>query len=212
MKFRISNPSPCPDSSALCYNSVMDLTADQRRTLLDFAKQTVYSALGRKLPEVAIPPDDPVMHQPAGCFATLHTRGSHRLRGCIGRLDTNNELLAAVRHAATHVLNDPRFVSFPVCLHELPELEIELTLIFPLRPAESPLDFQLLNEGIYLSIGQRSGCFLPQVARETGWSREQLLTRLCTEKLSLPGNAWQGADAKLMKFDTLMVGPEPFLP
>jgi AMMECR1 domain-containing protein len=48
------------------------------------------------------------------------------------------------------------------------------------------------------------------VARETGWSREQLLNRLCSEKLGLPANSWQNSDAKLMKFDTLLVGPEPF--
>jgi AmmeMemoRadiSam system protein A len=188
----------------------MELTADQGRILLDFARQTICSTLGRKLPEVVIPSNDPALRQPAGCFVTLHTQGTHRLRGCIGRLDTKSELLAAVQHAAVNVLNDPRFASMPVCLHELPELEIEITVIFPLRSAENCLDFQLLNEGIYLTIGDRSGCFLPQVARETGWSREQLLNRLSSEKLGLPANAWQNPKAKLMKFDTLLVGPEPF--
>jgi len=39
---------------------------------------------------------------------------------------------------------------------------------------------------IYLTLNGRSGVFLPQVARETGWRRDQLLDRLCTEKDGLP--------------------------
>ena len=94
---------------------------------------------------------------------------------------------------------------------ELGRIEIEISLLAPLRPAESASDFDLLNDGIYLAVGDRSGLFLPQVARETGWSKEQLLDRLCTEKLGLPARAWTTPQAKLQKFATLLVGPEPFV-
>jgi AMMECR1 domain-containing protein len=72
------------------------------------------------------------------------------------------------------------------------------------------MDFELLTDGIHLTIGGRVGVFLPQVARETGWLREQLLARLCTEKLGMPPTAWQLPEAKLQIFSTRILGPVPF--
>ncbi|HUU53606.1 MAG TPA: AMMECR1 domain-containing protein, partial [Armatimonadota bacterium] len=37
----------------------------------------------------------------------------------------------------------------------------------------------------------RSGVFLPQVAEETGWSRDELLSHLCREKAGLSADAWK---------------------
>lgn len=189
----------------------MELFPDQRRMLLDVSRQTIRAALGAADPGVVENPDDPVLHQPAGSFVTLHTLNGHRLRGCVGRLDSRESLLAAVRQSAQNVLQDPRFVNCPVCLSELPLLELEITVIFPLRPAADCQDFDPLTDGIYLTINERAGCFLPQVARETGWNRQQLLARLCTEKLGLSERSWQLPGARLQKFATLLIGPEPFL-
>jgi AmmeMemoRadiSam system protein A len=195
----------------------MELTADQRRSLLDIARQTIRAALRAEecaASECSACFTDPVLRQPAGCFVTLHTLGEHRLRGCVGKLDSRDELIEAVRQSAQSVLQDPRFVTSPVVSDELPGLELEITVIFPLRPATSCVDFDPEIDGIYLTINDRSGCFLPQVARETGWGREQLLERLCSEKLGLARTAWRdsGASARLMKFHTLIIGPEPFEP
>jgi AmmeMemoRadiSam system protein A len=191
----------------------MDLTADQWRVLLDVARQTIRAGLGmpQTLATQVFIPNDPALIQPAGCFVTLHTIAGHRLRGCVGRLDSRDTLVNAVRHSAGQVLTDPRFTSFPIRAPELPQIEIEITIILPLRPAANCLDFDLPNEGIYLMVGDRAGCFLPQVARETGWTREQLLARLCSEKLGVPPDSWRQPAAKLMKFMTVLVGPEPFV-
>jgi AmmeMemoRadiSam system protein A len=154
---------------------------------------------------------DAALSQPAGCFVTLHTLRTHALRGCVGRLDAAEPLLDAVRRSATNVLSDPRFADDPVRLEELPDLQLDVSVLSPLRPAAAPLAFDLLNEGIYLTWGEgRAGCFLPQVARETGWSKEQLLDRLCVEKMGLPAGAWHDRRAKLFVFTTLVIGPEPF--
>jgi AmmeMemoRadiSam system protein A len=194
----------------------MDLSAEQGHILLDVARQTVRVTVagiadGTRVTALeSIGLDDPLLQQPAGCFVSLHTLPSHRLRGCVGRLDAREPLIQAVRQAAANVVHDPRFLECPITLDELALLEIEVTVIFPLTPAENCLDFDLLNDGIYLVIGDRAGCFLPQVARETGWTREQLLSRLCTEKLGLSQTAWQEPSARLMKYKTLIIGPEPF--
>ncbi len=125
-------------------------------------------------------------------------------------MDASKPLINAVAHAAASVLDDPRFAYFPVTLGELPDLTLEISALSPLKPAPDPLSFDPLNDGIYLTIVNRHGVFLPQVARETGWDKEQLLARLCTEKMGLDYNAWQSPDAKLETFSTLIIGPAPF--
>src|SRR3954452_8811010 len=157
----------------------MQLTAEQSGRLLDIARDAIRQSLhGQPLAE--LPQDDPALLQPAGCFVSLHESGTHRLRGCVGRLDASGPLAAVVQQTAVNVLGDPRFTQQPVRIEDLPRLEIDISVLSPLMPAASPLDFDLLNEGISLTISNRAGCFLPQVARETGWNKEQLLDRLCT--------------------------------
>jgi uncharacterized protein len=190
----------------------MLLSPQHQRRLLDAARETIRASLrGERLPgptEAEL--SEPGLAQPAGCFATLHRLDTHELRGCVGRLDAVDPLIVAVRRAAASVLHDPRFADNPVRFDELGDLQIDISVLSPLRPARDPLDFDLLNDGIYLTSDNRAGCFLPQVARETGWSREQLLARLCVEKMGLPPGAWQDPRAKLHVFTTLVVGPEPF--
>jgi AmmeMemoRadiSam system protein A len=192
----------------------MQLSPEQARALLELARGVIRSAL-RGEQVVIQPPVDPALGAPAGAFVSLHELKTHRLRGCVGRLDAGQPMYQAVAHAAKSVLGDPRFLKDRVLLNELPRLEIEISLLAPLRPADNAMDFDLLNDGIFLTIEQRpgdnrSGCFLPQVARETGWSKEQLLDRLTLEKLGLPAKAWSMPNAKLEKFATLLIEPEPF--
>ena len=155
------------------------------------------------------PPAMAELQQPAGCFVTLHEQLTHRLRGCVGRLDADKPLWQAVCATAADVLGDPRFVDQRVTAGELANLEIEISVLSQPKQAASPLDFDLLDDGIYLVVGSRAGFFLPQVARETGWSREQLLSRLCSEKLGLPPETWQRPDAVLYTFKVTVIGPEP---
>ena len=198
----------------------MDLTPAQREALLDAAREVIRGRVfaaapilrDASAPQADIPPpSDPSLLQQAGCFVSLHTLSEpRRLRGCIGRLDASKPLWTAVHDAAAAVLEDPRFVDRPVVAEELSNLDVEITVLSPLRPARDVLDFDPIIDGISLTIGTNSGCFLPQVARETGWTREQLLDRLCTEKLGLPCSHWRSPQAKLQKFSTLIIGPAPF--
>jgi len=195
----------------------MTLASEQQLTLLREAWSTISVALGG--PALAgvpgaqcacgghTPENDPALMQPAGCFVTLHDCATHGLRGCIGRLDSQQALLLMVREMAIGVLRDPRFVANPITLVELPRLDLDISILSPLQPAASPMEFDLLSNGIYLILGNRAGCFLPQVARETGWTKEQLLARLCSEKMGLPPDAWQHPQAKLLTFTTLNIGP-----
>ena len=186
----------------------MELTPASRTELLGIARAAVRAAVeGREL--ILTPPAVPELLQPAGCFVSLHERESHRLRGCIGRLEASGPLWQVVRETAANVLDDPRFTQQRVTPGELNLLQVEISVLSPLKAAASCTAFDLHNDGIYLICGERAGCFLPQVARETGWTREQLLDRLCTEKLGMPAGAWREGEATLLRFTTLIVGPEP---
>jgi AmmeMemoRadiSam system protein A len=186
----------------------MRLSPEQQSVLLDLARESIRRALSL---EPAPPlPEDAELRQLAGCFVSLHQTLGHRLRGCVGRLDAKAGLAETVAAMSRAVLEDPRFLTDPVRLDELGGLDIELSILSPLVRVETAGDFDLMSDGIYVTIGGRSGCFLPQVARDTGWNREQLLDRLCTEKLGLPGSAWRGAGAEFHRFIVLLVGPERF--
>jgi AmmeMemoRadiSam system protein A len=187
----------------------MHLAPDHQQRLLDLARESIRCAIMRQ----RIPPLPAIeeLLQPAGCFVSLHETRAHRLRGCVGRLDAKAGVAETVCAMAQAVLEDPRFVTDPVTPDELPDLDIELSILSPLRPATDPLEFDLLHDGIYLTHGPASGCFLPQVARETGWGKETLLDRLCTEKLRLPSSAWRDERARLYRFSTLLIGPAPLV-
>ncbi len=111
----------------------MDLSTEHQRILLDIARETIRCELGGML--VGPVPNDPELHQPAGCFVSLHELRGHRLRGCVGRLDANGPLAPTVRQMARSVLEDPRFYHYPVTLMDLPNLDIELSILSPLKPA-----------------------------------------------------------------------------
>jgi AmmeMemoRadiSam system protein A len=187
----------------------MDLWSEHGAAVLDVARHVIRDALAQRPPTVS---EDlhPVFHQHAGCFVSLHALLDHRLRGCVGRIDATRPLIEALRSAAVHVLEDPRFTDNPVRLEELADLELEVSVLSPTHPVDNSLDFDPLRDGIYLTFGARTGCFLPQVARETGWTREQLLDRLCAEKLGLPTSTWRHPHAKLHVFSVTVIGPEPF--
>ena len=185
------------------------LTLEQQSEVLRLARLFIRAALQQR--PVELPADTHAMlRQPAGCFVSLHTLEQNRLRGCVGRIDATFPFLEALRSAATHVLQDPRFVTDPVRFEELPRLAIDVSVLSPARPAAHALDFEPLEHGIYLTCLGRAGCFLPQVARETGWSREQLLDRLCIEKMGLSEGHWRHPQARLHIFSVQVVGPERF--
>ena len=186
----------------------MDFTPHQRSALLDVARTAILAALERSVSSNGAP-DDPALHQPAGCFVSLHAVSTRALRGCVGRLDSSMSLHAAVSKAARDVLFDPRFDGDPVTRLELPYLELEISVLSPLQLIDHPLNFEL-EHGIYICHERRGGCFLPQVARQTGWSKEQLLDRLCSEKLGIDSGAWRDAQVKAYTFMTCVIGPEPF--
>jgi len=188
----------------------MEFPPNEQEFLLKVACATIRRRLeGASAPPMVTPISSNVIC-PAGCFVSLHSKHTHTLRGCVGRIDSSGPLLMVLGNVAWQVIGDPRFVERPVSLAELPSVTVELSVLDILIPAANPLDFDPPNDGIYLIAGGRTGVFLPQVARETGWSREQLLDRLCQEKIGIPATAWRAPGARLLKFKSITIGPADF--
>src|SRR5688572_8577288 len=126
------------------------LSPASRAALLDLARAALRARLEpgsiERLP--AIEPASAELLLPAGCFVTLHERQTHRLRGCVGRLDPEKALWQSVYFTAADVLNDPRFVNDRVQAAEQKEIEIEISVLSPPRAATSPLDFDPMDDGI----------------------------------------------------------------
>jgi AmmeMemoRadiSam system protein A len=187
----------------------MDISPETQTAVLSYAADVVTRRLGGN-PLPLSPLDDPLFSKPSGCFVSIHRADNHTLRGCIGMLDTGRPFREALTAASESVIGDPRFYAQPISREELPSLTVEVTLLGPLQKAKSTLDFEPLIHGIHLTFRSRTGLFLPQVARETGWTRQQLLGRLCTEKLGVPEAAWNDPAAELRTFTADVLGPVPF--
>jgi AmmeMemoRadiSam system protein A len=149
--------------------------------------------------------DDPDLNAHCGCFVTLKNRD--RLRGCIGQFVSDKPLVELVvemgRAAAT---SDPRFLSRPITPGELNSLDLEISVLSPLQRTDDPLSLELGKHGIYVKRGTASGCFLPQVAAETGWTAEQFLSYCCAHKAGLAADAWKDPGTEVYLFTAEVFG------
>ncbi len=175
-------------------SGVLSLNQKQKAELIDIARQTVeaYVRTGKTLePKVS----DARLSESEGAFVTLHKDG--QLRGCIGNIIGQKPLYLTVRDMAIAAASsDPRFS--PVSKEELPDLEIEISVLSRPWTVKNADEIQMGVHGVIVSRGwMHRGVFLPQVATETGWSREEFLSQLCAQKAGLPANAWKDPQTQL---------------
>ncbi|OQY07947.1 MAG: hypothetical protein B6I25_00245 [Planctomycetales bacterium 4572_13] len=165
------------------------MNAEQKNVLLKVAKDTVTAAVGGK-PVCESTTDDPVLLAEVGCFVTL--KNGEQLRGCIGQFTADKPLIEMVcQMAVSSCMHDPRFGGDRITVAELPDLDVEISVLSPMVKADDPLSLRLGVDGIYITDGRTSGCFLPQVATETGWDEEDFLSFCCAHKAGLAPDAWK---------------------
>jgi hypothetical protein len=136
-----------------------------------------------------------------GAFVTLKKHGE--LRGCIGLFGANEPLYDVVREMAiAAATEDHRFT--PVTSAELSDIDIEVSVLTPMRRIHSIDEFELGKHGIYMRKGNRSGTFLPQVAEETDWTKEQFFGHCSQDKAGIGWDGWKDAD--LFVYEALVFG------
>jgi MEMO1 family protein len=145
------------------------------------------------------------LQQPRGVFVTLKKKGE--LRGCIGRIIGDEPLCKLVGAMAVQAaFNDRRFQ--PLTADELKDTEIEISVLTPMKQVAGAADIVVGRDGVLLSKDGRSAVFLPQVATEQGWNREELLDNLCL-KAGLAAGRWK-AGAQLSTFQAVVFSESEF--
>ncbi len=168
------------------------LGEQEKQDLLKIARETIeqYVTYG-KTPDIDEESLSPRLREPFGAFVTLKKDG--QLRGCIGRFDAATPLFDVVQKMAIAAsTQDSRFPL--VSEEEIDELEIEISVLTPMRRIASADEFILGKHGIYMKKGYYSGTFLPQVAAETGWSKEEFLGHCARDKARIGWDGWKEAE------------------
>jgi hypothetical protein len=169
---------------------IFNFTEEEKEAMVATARSSIYSSLGLDFDA----DDSPVgilKEKGYGVFVTLYLNG--RLRGCIGRFTSSASLHSTIREMArSAAFSDPRFPS--LTRREAPMVEIEVSVLSPLKRIGSVDEFKLGRDGIYMVKGSRHGTFLPQVAEETGWDTEEFLGHCARDKAGIGYYGWKDAD------------------
>jgi AmmeMemoRadiSam system protein B/AmmeMemoRadiSam system protein A len=216
VQYRNSGDSPAGEKNrvvgywALCaYRQADDppenadsLSEKDRAQLLAIARETLeQSVRNGTIPDISPLTVPAALRAPRGAFVTL-TR-ERKLRGCIGRFEPREPLYKVVQEMAVAAASeDYRFR--PVDRTELGSIRIEISVLTPMRKIHSLDEFDPAVHGIYIRKGGRSGTFLPQVAKETGWTREELLGHCAQDKAGIGWDGWK--DAELYVYEALVFG------
>lgn len=175
------------------------LSPAERAALLRFARETIVAYLEGTPPPPPVPLEAPRDH--SGAFVTLHI--ARELRGCIGYPGSSERLDDVIgRCAIAAATEDPRFP--PLSADELPGLELEISVLTPIRPIDDVSEIEVGRDGLVAQDGFRRGLLLPQVATEHNWDRETFLSHTCL-KAGLRPDAWR-TGAKISRFQAEVFG------
>lgn len=134
---------------------------------------------------------------------TIRSPTDKRLRGCIGTFEPHSLSSGLRSYALTSAFDDTRFS--PISLRELPTLECAVTLLTDFEPAKDNMDWEIGVHGLRISFterGRRYGAtYLPDVAKEQGWNKEETLISLM-RKAGWSGRkeGWTDIDVNVVRY------------
>jgi MEMO1 family protein len=169
-----------------------NLTNDDKKVLLQIARKTINEYIRNgTVPKIAKDKLSLNLMVQAGAFVTINEKGA--LRGCIGNFQPSQPLYSIVQNMAiAAATQDTRFA--PVKSSEIDLLKIEISVLTPMHKIKSIDEIELGKHGIYIKKGNRAGTFLPQVANETKWTKEEFLGYCAQEKAGIGWDGWKDAD------------------
>lgn len=182
------------------------LSDDEKITLLKIARRTLNDYLKHGIiPAVEDEELTDNLLTEAGAFVTLKKKGA--LRGCIGNFKPDRPLYRMVQSmAVAAATNDHRFE--PVTRYEIENLDIEISVLTPMRKIESVDEIEMGKHGIYIKKDYRAGTFLPQVATQTGWTKEEFLGHCARDKAHIGWDGWKDADVFI--YEALVFGENEY--
>ncbi len=174
-----------------------ELTHYNKKQLLSIARKTLghFLASGKKLDINKNELDKP-LKETCGAFVSLYNHAE--LRGCVGNLKGNKPLYVTVQDmAVSSAVGDVRFGD--VTPEELPDINIEISVLTPLKKIHSLDELEIGKHGVYVTNGVQGGTLLPQVAQQRGWNKEELLGYCARDKAGLGWYGWKDADVYTYK-------------
>ena len=185
---------------AVLRKSEFSLNDEEKRMLKDIALTSIKDSLdGKRIAQPIFNSQFSIFNSKCGAFVSLHKQG--RLRGCIGHFGEDvplHEIVAEMARAAA--FEDPRFM--PVTRDELDDIDIEISVLTPMRRIQNLDEFELHRHGIYIRKGYRSGTFLPQVADEVNWTKEEFVSHCAQDKAGIGWDGWR--DAELYVYEAIV--------
>jgi hypothetical protein len=185
---------------AILRKSEFSLNDEEKRMLKAIALTSIKDSLdGKRIAQPTLNSQFSILNSRCGAFVSLHKQG--RLRGCIGHFGEDvplHEIVAEMARAAA--FEDPRFM--PVTRDELDDIDIEISVLTPMRRIQNLDEFQLHKHGIYIKKGYRSGTFLPQVADEVNWTKEEFVGHCAQDKAGIGWDGWK--DAELYVYEAIV--------
>lgn len=168
------------------------LSAEDKKQLLTIARSALDLYIKENsFPEYKEAEINPANQNKVGAFVTLTKKGE--LRGCIGHIDSENPLYKTIQSlTVSSATKDHRFKS--VNQDELSEIEIEISVLTPMKKISSIDQIEIGRHGIYIKKGYQTGTFLPQVASETDWTVEEFLGKCARDKAHIGWDGWKDAD------------------
>ncbi len=186
--------------------NVDKLNQNEQLAALKLARQTLENTFDKSVVRDESYKKYDVFAEKRGVFVTLHKNGE--LCGCIGLIEPPEISLGKAIQEMTlaAAFNDSRFS--PLTQEELSQIKIEISILTVPEKIKNVNEIELGRHGVIMKGNGSQGVFLPQVATETGWSKEKFLSELCAQKAGLPGNCWQDPNVEMFVFEAQVFGEE----
>jgi AmmeMemoRadiSam system protein B/AmmeMemoRadiSam system protein A len=169
----------------------MVITRTEKKEIIEKARHSIEIFLkSGKKGELIKPVSNGILNEITGAFVTIYING--KLRGCIGGFAQEKTLNELVQSMAVSAARDSRFK--PVKTEELDKMELEISVLSPLKKIENIDEIELGKHGILIRQGYNSGTFLPQVIEKTDWDVEQFLGHCARDKAGIGWDGWKTAD------------------
>lgn len=172
-------------------NDALKITEMEQKELIEKAKNSIrkFVETGKKGTPVSSNSEG-IINDRAGVFVSIYIE--NELRGCIGGFPQEKTLNELVQSMAASAACDGRFKK--VKADELDKMELEISVLSPLKEIHSKDEIELGKHGIFIRQGFNTGTFLPQVAKKTGWNVDQFLGHCARDKAGIGWNGWENAE------------------
>ncbi len=182
-------------------DNASELDEKSQNELLAITRKSLESTIRKG---VGYEPEDanPALRVKRGMFVTLNK--NEQLRGCMGHFEPDTPIFKlAASQVIVSATRDPRFP--PVRPEELDSIHIEISVLSQPAPASSYKDIEIGKHGVILECGWNASTFLPQVAPEQGWNRDEMLSHLAM-KAGLPPDGWKRDNCKFLLYTAQVFG------